>query len=202
MIKLVQTELFPIEKGAFDLNDFESCVRGTFEMCLKRGVLNGFAATQSRCANGSISKRCMSTMLHEDVYNGIRAEIEKEPMLYDVEFADNLTGTERLMFMHKDYLFIIRKDGSPHNRNKTSMDIYEQNCEKHIIILTYGLDMMNTRIQSIRLSYEVGGVCIYELNLGTSLITAKQISIAEVPAARVTPVKPVIKINKKKTQEL
>lgn len=202
MIKLVQTELFAPEKGAFDQKDFENCVCGTFEMCLKRGVLNGFAVTQSRCASAPMSKRCMSTTLHEDVYNGIRAEIEKEPSLCEVEFVDNLIGTERLVFMYKDYLFIVRKDGSPHNWNKTSMDIYEQNYEKHIVILTYGLDLMRTRIQSIRLSYEVGGECMYDLNLGTSLITAQQVCITDVPAVHVAPVKPVIKIKKKKTHEL
>ena len=159
---IFQESLFPIEKGDFSKDDFEKSIQNTeFVDCVRSGICNGFAETQSAFMAGDKSFRLSSDFLHEAAFNGIKSLMESSSVGTDVTFSPNMSGTERLHFSHRGYMFILKQTGAGYNRTKRTKDINEQNLDKHVITVAYSLDALRESIQGISLQYRKHDQVLY-----------------------------------------
>ncbi len=108
-----------------------------------------------------MSFRLQSDYMHEAVYNSI----QQLSMLYmpdeHLEFAPNQSGNERLFFKYKDYIFIIKLEGSSQNDTKSCNIINNQDADYHIITIAYSLGEMRNEVKSVSLQYIIGKYSLY-----------------------------------------
>lgn len=198
-MKTFLPSLFAAEKGDFLPGDFEKTIEDTpLVDCIRDGVVSGFHEMQGVFADGTKSLRLGSSYLHESVFNCIREQISLRMPDFEVQFACNHCGTERLFFLFRDYIFIIRKEGGTTNDTYPSRWIEQQTLDKHVIVLEYTLDPMRTMVQSISLHYKLGKHVVYVKTIPVHAISQDMHLFDEPRSVEVK--KPILKVAKRKAE--
>lgn len=149
--EFMQNSLFPLETD-FNPEHFKASVLDRkFECCLRAGVTSGFDKTQAKFKDGNNSMSVMSHCLHEDIYNAIQEELSLQLPSEHFVFSSNVYGNERLYFIYKDYIFIVKLADSTQNSTKQESKIRNQELDHHVISIVYTLNAFRDRISTLRL---------------------------------------------------
>lgn len=136
--------------------------------------------------------------MHESVFNHIREQINLRMPEFEVKFACNHCGTERLFFLFRDYIFILRKEGGTTNDTQPSRWIEQQALDKHVIVLEYTLDPMRTMVKFISLQYKLGKYVVYMKTIPVHSISQNMHLFVEPRSVEVK--KPILKVAKRKAE--
>lgn len=187
-MNIFSPSLFPEQKGDFNPADFESGLGDWFYNILRKSYNTSISQVNELPEACSI--RCKATVMHEVAYDNIRTLINQSAHADEFTFVADYSGNKRLFFMHRNYVFVLHKDGASHNDTNVTKTIDNQNGDFHYITLTYLLNDFHNEILSLVLSYP--GVYTQVIPMAVS-VAPKQMETVPEPEA----IKPKLKIRKK-----
>lgn len=187
-MNIFSPSLFPEQKGDFNPADFESGLGEWFYDTLRESYSSSI--TQVNELPDACSIRCRATVMHEVVYGSIRSLINQTCHADEFTFTADPSGNKRLFFLHRNYVFVLHKEGASHNDTTVSKTIAEQTGDFHYLTLSYNLNPFQNEVVSIQLSYPGVYTKIIPMAKPISTVNAKDIIEPEA-------IKPKLKIRKK-----
>lgn len=154
----LQTSLFP-RQGEFSSERFESFLTNYNIESIVSSSIN--AAFDYVVSSPIEVLRVKSDVMNEQVFNKIRDGLLENGIVSENNFMMSRAGNVKNCFTIDDYIFVIAKEGAPHNNTKVTDNILNQSCDKDIIQIQYVINNGWTELAGMRFVYEYYGHAVY-----------------------------------------